>query len=382
MVKSIFVKEIRLALRDKSTYFWYFAMPIVFIVVFASIFGSVEDGTIKVNMIDADQTASSQQFIQFITGIDGFEVEQYEASTLDEQISKIRDGKMSSLVVIPKGFEQKTHRGEQAELSFYRDAVADSSVTPVHAVLQNIVNGYREGKLAETFAATGMEAEAIKTALEAPIKIEEIKENSTNTNMVTLVVPGYTVMFVFFIMITMVNNFVKDRNTGMLARLRSTPMQAKSYLIGMWIPNILIVLIQCIAILGFGSIVYDLALGDFLSISLIVIALSLCVTGIGLALCMFVKTENQGVAFVQIIAMGGAILGGLWFPIDLMPQFIQNIAKFVPQYWAQAGFQDVMLRNAQVGDIWPNLTVLLAFGAVGLLIASLRYKKYLQSAVN
>ncbi len=382
MVKSIFVKEIRLALRDKSTYFWYFAMPIIFIVVFASIFGSMDDSSLKVNIIDADGTASSKQFTNYISGIDGFEIEHFEANTMDEQISKIRDGKMSSLLVIPKGFEQQTYRGEQAELIFHRDAVADTSVAPIQAVLQNIAYGYREGKLAEVFAATGMEATAIKASLEAPIKIEEVKENSTNTNMVTLVVPGYTVMFVFFIMITMVNNFVKDRNTGMLARLRSTPMNSKAYLIGMWIPNILIVLIQCIAILGFGSVVYDLALGDLFTISLIVIALSICVTGIGLALCMFVKTENQGVAFVQIIAMGGAILGGLWFPIDLMPQVIQNIAKFIPQYWAQAGFQDVMLRNAHVGDIWANLTVLLAFGAAGLLIASLRYKKYLQSAVK
>lgn len=382
MVKSIIIKEIRLALRDKATYFWYFALPILFIMIFAMVFNNVDDSKLKINYIDADRTPASEQFIATLEGLDGIELKQYEESALDEQIEQIRQGKMSSLILIPKGFEAGMLEGEQAKLNFYRDAVADSSVAPVQAVLQNVANGYREGKLAQAFATTGMDMNEVNDALAAPIQIDEVKENSTRLNMVTQIVPGYTVMFVFFIMITMVNNFIKDRNTGMLARLRSTPMHAKAYLFGMWVPNILIVLIQCVALLGFGYFVYDLHLGDVLSISLIVVALAICVTGIGLALCMFVKTENQGVAFVQIIAMGGAVLGGLWFPIDLMPAFVQKLAQFIPQYWAQQGFQDVMLREAGLSDIGLNLAILFAFGAVGLLIAGLRYKKYLQSAVN
>lgn len=382
MVKSIFVKEIRLALRDKATYFWYFALPIVFIVIFASVFGTMGDSKLTIHYIDADATTSSKQFIEYIAGIDGFELKPYDKAETEEQIKKIRDGKLSSLIVIPEGFEQAMQKGDQAQLTFYKDAFADDTTAPVHAVLENIVNGYREGKLVQAFATSGMSLSEVNDTLKAPITIEEVKESSTKINMVTQIVPGYTVMFVFFIMITMANNFIKDRNTGMIARLRSTPMKPMSYLIGMWIPNILIVLIQCIALLGFGYFVYDLHLGDLLSISLIIIALAICVTGIGLTLCMFIKSENQGVAFVQIIAMGGAILGGLWFPIEIMPATIQNIAKFIPQYWAQQGFQDVMLRDAHVTDIWLHLLILLSFGAVGLIFASLRYKKFLQNAVN
>lgn len=382
MIKSIILKEIRLALRDKGTYFWYFALPILFIVIFASVFGSVEDAKLKIHYIDADQTTMSKQLVETLEGMEGLELHSYNVDELEAQIERIRDGKLSSFLLIPEGFEEAINTGEQGMLKLYRDVADNESYAPVRAVLQNIVSGYREGKLTMSLVQMGLNEDEVSQILEAPIAIDEVRENSTSINMVTQVVPGYTVMFVFFIMITMVNNFIKDRNSGMIARLRTTPMKPLTYLVGMWVPNIMIVLIQCIALLSFGYFVYDLHLGNLLSISAIVISLALCVTGIGLALSLFVRSENQGVAFVQIIALGGAILGGLWFPIDMMPDFIQKLAQFVPQYWAQQGFHDVMLRDAHVGDIWLNLFVLLLFGALGLLIASFRYKKFLQQAVE
>lgn len=382
MVKSIIVKEIRLALRDKGTYFWYLVLPIIFIVIFASIFGSVEEATLKIHYIDADQSAASRQLIDTLQGMDGLQLQSYPIDELDKQIERIRDGKLSAFLLIPEGFEEDLNNGEQATLKLYRDITADESYTPVLAVMQNMASGYREGKLAVSLVQMGLSLEEIGGILQAPVAIEEIQEQSTSINMVTQVVPGYTVMFVFYIMITMVNNFLKDRHSGMLARLRTTPMKPLTYLFGMWIPNILLVLIQCAILLSFGYFVYDLHLGNLYSIIAIVLALALCVTGIGLALSLFVKSENQGVALVQIIALGGAVLGGLWFPIEMMPEFIQKIAQFLPQYWAQQGFQDVMLRDAHLGDIGFNLLVLLVFGAMGLIIASFRYKRFLQQAVQ
>lgn len=58
----------------------------------------------------------------------------------------------------------------------------------------------------------------------------------------------------------------------------------------------------------------------------------------------FVIGENQGMASTQIIIMGGAALGGLWFPFDVHLNFAQRIGLFTPQYWALTVFQDIMLR--------------------------------------
>lgn len=381
MIISIVRKEIQVLLKEKGTFFWLILMPILFILVFCSIFSNAKETT-AVAIFDADGSQTSRQLIETIGSMKGFELVDRSDGSLEEQIQQIKEGKATSLVVVPKGFESALQSGKQAQLEFYRDAAADTVVGPVLAVLQNVTSVFRDYKIEAVLKANGKSDAEAKAALDPPVKISDIKENAAKVTAVTQYVPGYTVMFVFFIIITMVRNFIKDRDSGMLARLGSTPMKPYQYLIGMWIPNVIAVIIQSAALLTFGKLAYGVHLGDIVSIILIVLFLAICATGMGLALCLFVKSENQGISYTQLITMGGAILAGIWFPFELMPDFAQKIGKFTPQYWAQHGFQNVMIRGAGLGDIWPTLLVLAAYGAAGLLIAALRYKTYIKTATD
>jgi ABC-2 type transport system permease protein len=381
MIYNIIRKEIQVLLKDKGTFFWLFLLPILFILMFASIFGN-SFNSITVNYYDADQTAPSKALLATLKNIPGFELKTDASIPLEEQIQKIKDGKSTSLLVIPSGYGALQAEHKQTQLQLYRDSTADTAVAPILSVLRNVSSEFREGKLKASLIASGNNETEVSELLLPPLTISEIKENAAKMDSITQYVPGYTTMFVFFIIITMVRSFIKDKDSGMLARLRSTPMKPYQYLIGMWVPNILVVTIQSTVLLSFGRIVYNLHLGDLFAISAIVLGLAICSTGIGLALSMLVRSENQGTAFTQIITMGGAIIGGLWFPYEFMPAFAQAAGKFSPQYWAQRGFQDVMVRGAHLSDIWMTLVVLLTFGAVGLLIASLRFKRFLHSATN
>ena len=382
-MKTILRKEIQTILKEKGTFIWLIAMPIVFIVLFASILGSASNSTLTIHYLDQDNTASSRAFIQNIDGIKGFAAKTDTETSVEDQIQKVKDGKLSCLIVIPKGFEDAVHAGtQQTNLEFYRTSVTDQVVESSKAILQNIANQYRENKLKIALTELTNSGSKVEQLMAAPVNLKEVSEDAANYNMITQVVPGYTVMFVFFIMITMTRNFIKEKESGMLSRLRSTPMKPMDYLAGMWASNVIIVLVQCTILLGFGHMVYNLNLGDMSAVIALVISLAICVTGIGLALSFLVSSENQGVAYTQIITMGGAILGGLWFPFELLPSFAQTVGHCIPQYWAQHGLLDIMLRNAHIGDLWQNIAVLLAFGAVGLTVALLRFKRFILSATN
>ncbi|MGN8646812.1 ABC transporter permease [Gracilibacillus sp. HCP3S3_G5_1] len=194
------------------------------------------------------------------------------------------------------------------------------------------------------------------------------------------IVPGYIVMFSFFIMISMVITFIKDRDSGMVARIASTPLQLNQYLIGKWVPFMIIVIIQIIVLLTFGVVVYDLPLGEPFSIVVLSLTLAFISTSWGLAMALLVKTENMGIALTQVIALGGALLGGLWMPIEIMPESIQTIAKFLPQYWALEGFKVILLENGQILDIWLSLIILLAFGVAACLLAIFAYPRFLRQS--
>ncbi|TMU87518.1 ABC transporter permease [Bacillus sp. BHET2] len=203
-------------------------------------------------------------------------------------------------------------------------------------------------------------------------------ENTSYKEVVTQIIPGYTIMFAFYIMISMVIGFVKDRDRGMVARIASTPLPIQGYFIGKWIPFMLIVLIQIAVLFSFGVVVYDLPLGDPISLVMLSLSLAFIVTGWGMALAVLVKTENMGIAMTQIIALGGAMLGGLWLPVELMPDFMQTVSKFLPQYWAIEGYKEIILENGTTGDVWFNIIILLVSGIGGGLIAYAAYPRFLR----
>ncbi|GAB3046363.1 ABC transporter permease [Virgibacillus ainsalahensis] len=205
-------------------------------------------------------------------------------------------------------------------------------------------------------------------------------ESAIRDQIILSIVPGYTVMFVFFIMINMVETVLKDRELGMTARIASTPLSSYFYLLGKWIPNMFIVLIQIVILFLFGMLVYNIPLEQPLHLLVLAVFLTFTVTGIGLALALLVKTNNMGIALTQVIALGGALLGGQMMPVDMMPDIMQTISKFLPQSWAHQAFQDAMEGTLLFGDLIQTSLILFGFGLAGFIIAWIRYPTFLKQA--
>ncbi len=380
---GIIRKELKLLVRGKGNFFFLILMPILFIVLFGSIFSGIGNSSLTVNYVDLDHSPISRQLVQEVGHIKGFVTKTDTSATLQAQIQQVKNGKLSSLLVIPKGFGTNILTGAQpAKLAFYQNATDSSLNGPIASALQAISGGYQTQHQVAVLRKEGVNPATIQKILQPTVHIQSIQENGTSSNltMIEQVVPGYTVMFVFFIILNMMRSFIGEKESGMLSRLRSTPMKPLTYLIGMWIPALIAVLIQCVILLGFGHFAYGVKLGNLGAISVIVLALGICGTGIGLAISLLVRGENQGRGITMLISIGGAAVGGLWAPTQLMPQFVQTIGYFTPQYWAQSAFQAIMMRGAQIGDVWKTLVILLAFGVGGLVVALWRFPHFLQTA--
>lgn len=379
-MKAIIIKELKLIRKDKRSFIFLLLMPVLFIVMFGSFYGSGNSASLSIHAIDQDRSKASEAFMQQLEKI--MDVKKDEPSSLNDQIDKIKQGQFSAVLVIPQGFEAAMTQGRQAEIKLYQDPSAQMSLAPIQAILGSISNQYREQKLADTLMAKGETREQAAETLASPIKIENVPTSSDHFGYIDQIVPGMTVMFVFFIMITMSRRFFDEKKTGLLSRIRSTAVKPLEYLIGMWIPFVLTVIVQCIILFAFGHFVYHLRLGDVSALGLIVLGLSIAGTGIGLGLSFIVPGEGAAMAITQVISTGGAMVGGLWVPSYLMPKFVQNIGHFTPQYWAQHSLQNVIAHGAHIGDIAGAVLILLTFGLAGLVVALLRLPGFLRSAAN
>ena len=82
-----------------------------------------------------------------------------------------------------------------------------------------------------------------------------------------------------------------------------------------------------------------------------------------------VRTYQQQTSVASLVMTASGMLSGIFWPVEVMPAFMQTIAKAMPQYWAMQGFTNIMLRGNDVtslllpGGILLGMTILfLTFG--------------------
>jgi len=68
-------------------------------------------------------------------------------------------------------------------------------------------------------------------------------------------------------------------------------------------------------------------------------------------------------------------VGGAWFPVTLMPEFIQRFSKLTLVYWAMEGFSQVLWAGAPIGDLLPTLGILGGMAAAVMAVAVWRFNR-------
>ena len=88
--------------------------------------------------------------------------------------------------------------------------------------------------------------------------------------------------------------------------------------------------------------------------------------GLGLAIAGFVRSSEQQAAIGNLSTVSTCMLGGVYWPLEVVPSFMQKIAEFVPQTLAMRGFAELIARGGGVADILGLVAILLGFAVVFL----------------
>jgi ABC-2 type transport system permease protein len=88
----------------------------------------------------------------------------------------------------------------------------------------------------------------------------------------------------------------------------------------------------------------------------------------------FIKSEGQATGLSIMAGMLMSMLGGCWYPLELFPSVMQNIARIFPTTWAMQGLLDLLLRGAGVMDILPEAGILLGFAVIFFSLGVWRFR--------
>jgi ABC-2 type transport system permease protein len=411
------VKEFLLLKRDVGGLIILFLMPLVLVITVTLIQNSsfVKDDNLKVPilLIDHDKDELSESIIQNLVRANTFDIFtdlNGEPINEDQANDLVLKGKYKMALIIPKGLTANLNKkvaqnvnkilnemGMEDENDLDHEVIKTQEIKlyfdpAAHLSFKNEVKNTID-KL-----ASKIESEAIYKNFQKELEIDgdlfdeskvfafrevnphqedlEIRPNSVQHN-----VPAWTLFAIFFIIIPLSINIVKEKNQGTYVRLRTNPVSYATILTSKILVYLAICMLQFLLILLIGIYFFPyidlpkfMINGSYLLLFVVAIFSSLAAIGIGILLGTVSTTQEQSAPLGATLAVLLAAIGGIWIPVFMMPKFMQIFAVISPMNWGLNGFYDVIIRSGSVTDVLPEIGLLGLF-FISMLMISIFYDK-------
>jgi len=369
--------ELKQILIKPQSYILMFGMPIIFTLIFGGLLGGSGNTKVNVSLVDEDGSVLSSKYYEDIKKSDLISIEKV---TYKEGKQKIENKKSSGIVIIPKDFQKSMLDGRIESIQF--QASADfTGGTSVEQVLASTlkkmeieVSAARDFEKKSNTSWETMYKEIYTKVEPVSIQKESISHDDQKLNDVTGRAAGFSILFVMIVMLSATGTILKARQLGVWSRLLGTPVSKVQILAGYILSFFLIGWIQFGVLMILTHSLFDVQWGNLLGVIILVSVLLLAVIGIALLLASIVKTTEQQSALGNIVVISTCIIGGLYWPIEIEPAWMQTVANFVPQTWAMRGFTELIVRGGTLADIGGYIGILILFAGVFFIISLTRIR--------
>jgi ABC-2 type transport system permease protein len=364
-LRAVALKEVRQLSRDRVTFGMIVGVPLLQIMLFGYAI-NFDVRHLSTVVQDEANTSMSRELIAQLRATQVVDV-RYMANSSAELDRLLREGRASMAVVIPRDFERRLQSNTRPVLQILVDG-SQPSLSGVAAGLANLPLLTRHG--------IGPYAGGKRMA---PRRVEVRTLYNPEKRTAVQIVPALIGVILSMTMVLFTSGaIVRERERGNLELLIATPLGGLELMVGKLLPYVGIGLIQTTIILIVGSLLFNVpVVGSFLDLyvaALLFIAASL---GLGLFVSTLAQTQFQAFQLAFVTMLPSILLSGFMFPFEGMPRVVQWIAEILPLTHFNVIIRGVMLRGAELPELWPQVAKLVLFIAVMLLIAVARFKKRL-----
>jgi ABC-2 type transport system permease protein len=180
----------------------------------------------------------------------------------------------------------------------------------------------------------------------------------------------------FFVFLIGGVSFLRERTTGTLERLLSSPLRRWEIVSGYVLGFGLFTILQAGIIVTYSIYVLDMLMeGSIGYVLLITLLLALCALTLGIFLSSFANNELQMMQFIPIVIIPQIFFSGL-FNLDTISEWLNWVGPITPLYYGADALRDVMVRGYGWSEIWMDILVLTGFSLLFLVLNIFALKKY------
>lgn len=407
-----FIKEIQLLKRDSGGIVIIFLMPLLLIITITliqdSTFKNLEGSKIPIIFIDNDKSEVSKVIKKELETSKTFElVTDYNeksaekavftgdyqmAIIIPENLTKDLNSNIDSkvqTVVSSFGLETdststKAVASKAKDIHLYFDPATNAGFkSSVMNAINKMVFEIENKKIYKAFqdqlgTTEDLENKSLITFKEiTPNKgKEELMPNSVQHN-----VPAWALFAIFFIVVPLSINLVKEKSQGTSVRVRVSPTPYYIHILGKTFTYLIICVIQFLLMVAVGIWLFPLmdlpqfdVSGKMFHLLIVTLFAGLAAIGFGVLIGTMSNTQEQSAPFGATSVVVLAAIGGIWVPVFLMPEFMQKIAQFSPMNWGLNAYYDIILRNSGISEIAKELIFLFLF-YIAMVTISLLYER-------
>ncbi len=376
-------KDAKLFIKDRFALGFAFLFPLLFVYGFSLAFADAapEDRKLEFTVATQETNGISNQIITGLTSAEGSAIRQisYEAAQ-----KELDDGDLGGYILFPADFTTKIMNGQQSTI----EVVAKSDDPNTRAAL----NGLGQG-IANQIVASYSTVVAISQITRQPpdpsmlsggsagggtqlleIRYEQVGDiEPFNASNFTL--PGYLTMFVFFAAAMGAEAIAKERQTHTLERLMSNGVRRESVIFGKFLAALYIGLSQLAVFWIVGILLLRVNFGESpIAVILVSLLMAFASAGFAVMLASIVKTVRSASAAGVLCSLILAPVGGSWWPLFIVPAWMQTLARLTPHGWANTAFNKLMLFGADFGDVVVELIALVIFAFIFIAIALWKFR--------
>lgn len=359
-ILAIVKKELRQLRRDRLTFGMVVGMPVIQMLLFGYAINT-DVRNLKAAVADQAGTHLSQQFVAELGQTQVVDMVAFVETVADLQ-ELLRRGEVSIGVLLPQDFDRRVNDSSRPAVQLLVDG---SDPTTLGVANQLVTMPLR-------FDTAPRRAASTELIVVRPYFNPE-RRSPVN------IIPGLLGVILTMTMILFTSvAIVRERERGNLELLINTPVTSSELMIGKVIPYIVIGMLQLVLILAVGRLLFAVPVRgnplDLLLASSVFIAANLA---LGLLISTAAKTQFQAMQMMVFILLPSILLSGFMFPFDGMPRFAQAIGEILPNTHFIRLTRGIMLRDAALTELRPDLYYLIGFTLVAMLLATLRFTKRL-----
>lgn len=353
--KAIFIKEVLQILRDPLSLSLSLLVPAFLLMLYGYAL-SFDVKHIKVAVLDEDCTPQSRLLLDSLFQNPYFD----RAGTIASRAEAgywLKFGRARVVLVIPRDYAKKLAQGRKSACQ----ALIDGSDPMSGTVAVNYLDALSEKMSARAAGGAGL-----------LLRLEPRIWFNPDLQSAHFLIPGLMGMLLMLSAVIATSlSIVREKERETIEQINVSAVRPFELILGKISPYMLICLITALSVLGIGYFVFGLAVrGSAFLLGLTILVFLFAALGMGLLVSA--ATRSQQVAFqVATIAslLPSIVLSGLIFPIASMPLPIQAVTMIVvPRYFVSA-MRGVILKDASLAMIWPDLAAMFALGLVFNLLA-------------